>query len=108
MKSEIISLSNLSNSYASGLEKLQVILLMIITPLTFHGGSFYSIDMLPSLWQEITLFNPVVYLESGFRWSFYVVSDMHFGISQSMIMVFLSVCLFFVWFIFKTGDRLKK
>jgi ABC-2 type transport system permease protein len=81
--------------------------LMIITPLAFLGGSFYSISMLPPLWQKITLFNPVVYLISGFRWSFYDISDVHVGISVGMTLVFLVVCLTVVWWIFKTGSRLK-
>jgi len=93
--------------WADGFEKLQVIPLMIVTPLTFLGGSFYSIKMLPPVWQKITLFNPVVYLISGFRWSFYGVSDIGAGISFSMILVFLSACMAVVWWIFKTGYRLK-
>jgi ABC-2 type transport system permease protein len=93
--------------WADGFEKLQVIPLMIVTPLTFLGGSFYSIKMLPPVWQKITLFNPVVYLISGFRWSFYGVSDIGAGISFAMILVFLGVCLLTVWWIFRTGYRLK-
>ena len=93
--------------WADGFEKLQVIPLMIVTPLTFLGGSFYSISMLPPVWQKITLFNPVVYLISGFRWSFYGVSDIGAGISFAMILVFLSACLAVVWWIFRTGYRLK-
>lgn len=93
--------------WADGFEKLQIIPLMIITPLTFLGGSFYSISMLPPIWQKITLFNPVVYLISGFRWSFYGVADIAVGISLGMIVVFLLICLFTVWWIFKTGYRLK-
>jgi ABC-2 type transport system permease protein len=93
--------------WADGFEKLQIIPLMIITPLAFLGGSFYSISMLPPLWQKITLFNPVVYLISGFRWSFYDVSDVHVGISVGMTLVFLMLCLTIVWWIFKTGTRLK-
>jgi ABC-2 type transport system permease protein len=93
--------------WADGFEKLQIIPLMIITPLAFLGGSFYSISMLPPLWQKITLFNPVVYLISGFRWSFYDISDVHVGISVGMTLVFLVVCLTVVWWIFKTGSRLK-
>jgi ABC-2 type transport system permease protein len=80
---------------------------MIITPLAFLGGSFYSISMLPPLWQKITLFNPVVYLISGFRWSFYGVSDVNVAISVGMTLVFLFLCLTTVWWIFKTGYRLK-
>jgi len=93
--------------WADGFEKLQIVPLMIVTPLTFLGGSFYSINMLPPLWQKITLFNPVVYLISGFRWSFYGVSDIGAGISLVMTLVFLALCLTVVWWIFKTGYRLK-
>ncbi len=93
--------------WADGFEKLQIIPLMIITPLAFLGGSFYSISMLPPLWQKITLFNPVVYLISGFRWSFYGVSDVNVAISVGMTLVFLILCLTVVWWIFKTGTRLK-
>ena len=93
--------------WAEGFEKLQVVPMMIITPLTFLGGSFYSISMLPPLWQKITLFNPVVYLISGFRWSFYNIADVHVGISVAMTLVFLALCLAVVWWIFKTGYRLK-
>lgn len=93
--------------WAEGFEKLQVVPMMIITPLTFLGGSFYSIGMLPPLWQKITLFNPVVYLISGFRWSFYGVADVNVGISVAMTLVFLALCLALVWWIFKTGYRLK-
>ncbi len=93
--------------WADGFEKLQIIPMMIITPLTFLGGSFYSISMLPPLWQKITLFNPVVYLISGFRWSFYGVSDVNVAISVGMTLAFLSLCLTSVWWIFKTGYRLK-
>jgi len=93
--------------WADGFEKLQLIPLMIVTPLTFLGGSFYSIKMLPPVWQKITLFNPVVYLISGFRWSFYGVSDIGAGISLAMILAFLTVCLLVVWWIFRTGYRLK-
>jgi ABC-2 type transport system permease protein len=93
--------------WADGFEKLQIVPLMIVTPLTFLGGSFYSIDMLPPLWQKITLFNPVVYLINCFRWSFYGVSDVSVVFSLSMIMLFLALCLIGVWWIFKTGYRLK-
>lgn len=93
--------------WADGFEKLQVIPLMIITPLTFLGGSFYSISMLPPFWQTVTLFNPVVYLVSGFRWSFYGVSDVNIGVSLGMTLAFLVVCLITVRWIFKTGYRLK-
>ena len=93
--------------WADGFEKLQVVPLMIVTPLTFLGGSFYSIDMLPPFWQKLSLFNPVVYLISGFRWSFYGVADVSVGASLSLTMVFLVVCLSIVWWIFKTGYRIK-
>jgi len=93
--------------WADGFEKLQIVPLMIVTPLTFLGGSFYSISMLPPLWQKITLFNPVVYLISGFRWSFYGVSDISAAVSLTMTLIFLGLCLTVVWWIFKTGYRLK-
>jgi ABC-2 type transport system permease protein len=93
--------------WADGFEKLQVIPLLIITPLTFLGGSFYSISVLPPAWQTISLFNPVVYLVSGFRWSFYGVADVDVGISLAMTALFLGVCLGIVWWIFRTGYRLK-
>ena len=81
--------------------------LLIITPLTFLGGSFYSIDVLPPFWRAVSLFNPVVYLISGFRWSFYGVADVNFGVSLGMTAVFLALCLAAVWWIFKTGYKLK-
>ena len=93
--------------WADSFEKLQTIPLLIITPLTFLGGSFYSVDMLPPVWQTITLFNPVVYLISGFRWSFYELSDVSLGVSVGMASTFLVGCLVVVWWIFKTGFRLK-
>ena len=93
--------------WADGFEKLQFIPTLIITPLTFLGGSFYSIDMLPPFWQKVTLFNPVVYLISGFRWSFYGVSDVGVGISLGMTLLFMAICLGIVVWIFKTGYRLK-
>ena len=93
--------------WADSFEKLQIVPILIITPLTFLGGSFYSINMLPPLWRKITLFNPVVYLVSGFRWSFYGVSDVGVGVSLAMTLVFMGLCLFLVWLIFKTGYRLK-
>jgi ABC-2 type transport system permease protein len=93
--------------WADGFEKLQIIPLMIVTPLTFLGGSFYSINMLPPFWQKVSLFNPVVYLISGFRWSFYGVSDVSLPISMSVTLVFLALCLIAVRWIFKTGYRLK-
>jgi ABC-2 type transport system permease protein len=94
--------------WADGFEKLQIVPLLIVTPLTFLGGSFYSIKMLPPLWQKITLFNPVVYLVSGFRWSFYGVSDVSVEISLIMTLVFLLICLGIIWLIFKTGYKIKQ
>ena len=93
--------------WADGFEKLQVVPLLIVTPLTFLGGSFYSIDMLPRLWQKVALFNPVVYLVSGFRWSFYDQADVSLGLSLGMTLAFLVVSLAIVAWIFKTGYRLK-
>jgi len=93
--------------WADGFEKLQIVPMMIVTPLVFLGGTFYSIDMLPDIWQTISLFNPVVYLISGFRWAFYGVSDVHVGISVGMTLVFLTMCVTGVWLIFKTGYRLR-
>jgi ABC-2 type transport system permease protein len=93
--------------WADGFEKLQIVPLLIISPLTFLGGSFYSISVLPPFWQKVTLFNPVVYLISGFRWSFFEVSDVSVAVSLGMTAVFLVVCLAVVWWIFKTGYRLK-
>lgn len=93
--------------WADSFEKLQIVPLMIVTPLTFLGGAFYSINMLPPIWQKITLFNPVVYLISCFRWSFYGVSDVGVALSLGMILLFLALCIATVWWIFKTGYRLK-
>jgi ABC-2 type transport system permease protein len=93
--------------WADGFEKLQIVPLLIITPLTFLGGSFYSIHVLPPVWQTVTLFNPVVYLISGFRWSFYEIADVSVGISVGMTTLFLLACLVAIWWIFKTGYRLK-
>jgi ABC-2 type transport system permease protein len=93
--------------WADDFQKLQVIPLMVVTPLTFLGGAFYSISMLPPVWQKITLFNPVVYLISGFRWSFYGVADVNVGVSLAAILGFLALCLAVVWWIFKTGWKLK-
>jgi ABC-2 type transport system permease protein len=93
--------------WADGFEKLQLIPLLIITPLTFLGGSFYSIKMLPEFWQSVSFLNPVVYLVSGFRWSFYESSDVSHMISVVMIMVFLAICTCIVAWIFKTGYRLR-
>ena len=94
--------------WADGFEKLQLVPLMIITPLTFLGGSFYSIDMLPPFWQNVSLFNPVVYLISGFRWSFFGIADVSVGVSLLMTLVFLAVSLAIVAWIFRTGYRLKR
>jgi ABC-2 type transport system permease protein len=94
--------------WADGFEQLQFIPLLIITPLTFLGGTFYSINVLPPPWQTIALFNPVVYLVSGFRWSFYGIADVSVGISLGMTLVFLFACLAVVWWIFRTGYRLKR
>ncbi len=93
--------------WADSFEKLQIVPMMIVTPLIFLGGSFYSINMLPPLWQKITLFNPVVYLISGFRWSFYGVADVNIAISLGMTLGFLLLCLGTIWWIFKTGYRLR-
>jgi ABC-2 type transport system permease protein len=93
--------------WAEGFEKLQLVPFLIITPLIFLGGSFYSVEMLPPFWQTVTFFNPVVYLISGFRWSFYGIADVSVGLSLAMTVCFLAVCLAAVWWIFKTGYRLK-
>ena len=93
--------------WADGFEKLQIVPLMIVTPLTFLGGAFYSISMLPPFWQKLALFNPVVYLISGFRWSFYGVADVSVGVSLGMTVVFMLLCLAGIWWIFKTGYKLK-
>jgi len=93
--------------WANGWEKLQIIPILVITPLTFLGGSFYAISMLPPLWQKLTFFNPVVYLISGFRWSFFGLSDVSVGLSLGMTVAFLILCMIIVWWIFKTGYRLK-
>lgn len=93
--------------WADGFEKLQIIPLMVMTPLTFLGGSFYSIEMLPPVWQKISLFNPVVYLISGFRWSFYGVSDVGVKESLALTLLFLAICLAIVWVIFRTGYKIK-
>ena len=94
--------------WATNFEKLQLIPMLVITPLVFLGGSFYSVNMLPPVWQTVTLFNPVLYLISGFRWSFFEVSDVSVGISLAMICLFLTACLVLVWWMFKTGYRLKQ
>ena len=94
--------------WATNFEKLQIIPLLVITPLVFLGGSFYSVSMLPPFWQTVTLFNPVLYLVSGFRWSFFEVSDVSVGLSLAMILVFLGLCLAIVAWMFRTGYRLKQ
>jgi len=93
--------------WADNFEQLQVVPLLVITPLSFLGGTFYSIKMLPSFWQNVSMFNPIVYLISGFRWSFTEISDISVGISLGMTLLFLCVCLATIWWIFKTGYRLK-
>jgi ABC-2 type transport system permease protein len=93
--------------WADGFERLQIIPLLVITPLTFLGGTFYSTSVLSPFWQKVTLFNPLVYLISGFRWSFFEIADVHVGISLGMTIFFLVICLAVVWWIFKTGYRLK-
>jgi ABC-2 type transport system permease protein len=93
--------------WADGFEKLQIVPMLIVTPLAFLGGSFYSIDMLPPLWQTVTLFNPVVYLISGFRWSFYENADVSVVVSIGVTFGFLVICMVTVWWIFRTGYRLK-
>jgi ABC-2 type transport system permease protein len=94
--------------WADNFEKLQIVPLLIITPLTFLGGSFYSISMLPNFWQTVTLFNPVVYLVSGFRWSFYEISDVNLWVCLGMTALFLVLCMLGIFWIFRTGYRLKK
>ena len=93
--------------WADSIDKLQIVPLLIITPLTFLGGTFYPTSVLPPFWHTVTLFNPIVYLISGFRWSFFDISDVQVGISVGAILVFLAICLTIVWWIFKTGYRLK-
>jgi len=94
--------------WADSFEKLQAIPLLVVTPLTFLGGSFYSVNMLPSGWRTVTLLNPIVYLISGFRWSFYEISDVSIEVSVGMTVAFLLICMAIVWWIFKTGYKLKK
>lgn len=94
--------------WADSFQKLQVIPLLVITPLTFLGGAFYSISMLPEPWQTVSLFNPVVYLISGLRWAFYGQADVHIGISTGMTLVFMAACLTVVWWVFKTGKRIRR
>jgi ABC-2 type transport system permease protein len=93
--------------WAKGFEQLQIVPMLVITPLTFLGGAFYSIDMLPQPWRTIALFDTVVYLISGFRWSFYGTSDVSVGLSLAMTLVFMAICMFAIWLIFRTGYRLK-
>ncbi len=93
--------------WADDFQKLQIIPLMVITPLTFLGGAFYSINMLPEFWQKVTLFNPVVYLISGFRWAFYGVADVNVGISLGMTLFFLLLCMTGIWWIFRTGYKIR-
>lgn len=93
--------------WANNFEQLQLVPLLVITPLVFLGGSFYSISMLPPFWQTVTLFNPVVYLISGFRWSFYENADVAVGISIAMILLFLSMCMAVIWWVFKTGYKIR-
>jgi ABC-2 type transport system permease protein len=93
--------------WANGFEQLQFVPMLVITPLTFLGGAFYSIDMLPDAWRTFSLFNPVVYLISGFRWAFYGTADVAVGVSLAATLGFLLLCLAIVWWIFRTGYRLK-
>ncbi len=93
--------------WADGWEKLTIVPILVIMPLTFLGGTFYSISMLPPAWQTVSLFNPIVYLISGFRWSFYGNADVAIGLSLAMVITFLAICLVVVWWIFKTGYRLR-
>jgi len=93
--------------WADGFEKLQIVPLLIITPLTFLGGTFYSTSVLPPLWRTVTLFNPIVYLISGFRWSFFGVADVNIEVSLAMTLLFLAICMAIIWWFFKTGYRLK-
>lgn len=94
--------------WADNFEKLQVIPMLVITPLVFLGGSFYSANMLPPFWQAVTLFNPILYLVSGFRWSFYEISDVSLSVSLAMILVFLTSCMGVITWMFKTGYHIKK
>ncbi len=94
--------------WADSFQKLQVIPLLVITPLTFLGGAFYSINMLPPFWQTVSLFNPVVYLISGLRWAFYGQADVHIAVSTGMTLGFMAVCLTVVWWVFKTGHKIRR
>ncbi|MDE2379041.1 ABC transporter permease, partial [Bradyrhizobium sp.] len=93
--------------WADGFEKLQMIPMLVVTPLTFLGGSFYSVNMLPAGWRTVALFNPVVYLISGFRWSFYEIADVSVTLSLAMTLAFLAICMVVISWIFRTGYRLK-
>lgn len=93
--------------WADGFEKVQIVPMLVITPLSFLGGSFYSLSMLPPMWQKVALFNPVVYLISGFRWSFYGVADVSIAVSVGMGLAFLAICMLTIWWIFKTGYKLR-
>ena len=93
--------------WAEGFEQLQVIPLLVVTPMVFLGGSFYSIDMLPEFWRTVTLFNPVLYLISGFRWSFYGTADVDVWVSLAAILFFLGLCLTATWWVFRTGYKVK-
>ncbi len=97
----------ISGIWADGFEKLQMIPMLIVTPLTFLGGSFYSVNMLPEGWRAVTMLNPVVYLISGFRWSFYEIADVSVALSFGMTLGFLAICMALIWWIFRTGYRLK-
>ncbi len=94
--------------WADNFQKLQIIPLLVVTPLTFLGGAFYSINMLPAFWQKVSLINPVVYLISGFRWSFFGAADVHIGVSTGMTVVFMLLCLGVIWWVFKTGHRIRQ
>ena len=93
--------------WATGFEKLQVVPLMIVSPLTFLGGTFYSVNMLPQPWRTVTLFNPIVYLVNGFRWAFFGMADVDIRISAALILLFLALCVGVVGWIFRTGWRLR-
>jgi ABC-2 type transport system permease protein len=93
--------------WADNFERLSIVPMLVVTPLVFLGGTFYSIDMLPPFWQTVSLFNPVVYLVSGFRWSFYEIADVSPAISIGMTLLFLAICMTTIWWIFRTGYRLK-
>jgi ABC-2 type transport system permease protein len=93
--------------WASSFEKLQIVPLLFLTPLTFLGGTFYPTSVLPPFWRTVTLFNPLVYLISGFRWSFFGIADVNVGISLLMTLLFLAICMAIIWWFFKTGYRLK-